>query len=395
MNLYRMNVLAVVIATLGVSSAWSQTTMGTGQIDHSNMPGMESMQPPAPVKAKPKPKPKPKPAAKPKQQSQPAQSDMPEMDHSNMPGMSKPAASEMPAMDRSKMDHSNMPGMDKPADGKPAMDHSAMGHGSQPSAKQEMAGMDHGEMKMQGGPAPADARDPHMYSGGTTLDTGAYALPPSERLRLADEHMFGGVLVDRLERGYTRDGNSTAYDAQAWFGNPYNRLVLKAEGEVSKGKLQESRTEALWGHAIATFWDTQLGVRIDNGVGPDRGWLAFGVQGLAPYWFEVDATAYVGDQGRTAFRLGAEYELLLTQKLILQPRVELNMYGKSDTGRGIGSGLAETQAGVRLRYEFSRQFAPYIGVERASKFGQTADLAREDGEKSGVTRWVAGVRFWF
>lgn len=178
-------------------------------------------------------------------------------------------------------------------------------------------------------------------------------------------------------------------------GGAYNRLVIKAEGEVSNGKLQESRTEVLWGHAIATFWDTQLGVRVDNGVGPDRGWLAFGVQGLAPYWFEVDATAYVGDQGRTAFRLGAEYELLLTQKLILQPRVELNMYGKSDTGRGIGSGLAETQAGVRLRYEFSRQFAPYIGVERASKFGQTADLAREDGEKSGVTRWVAGVRFWF
>lgn len=418
MNGYRMNVLAMALATLGVSSAWAEATMETGQMDHSNMPGMvmpgmKNMQP-APAKAKPKP------TAKPKSQSQPAQSGMPEMDHSkmdhsNMPGMDKPAAnempamdhsnmpgmgqqpaaSEMPAMDHSKMDHSNMPGMDKPADGKPAMDHSAMDHGSQPGAKQEMAGMDHGDMKMQGGPAPADARDPHMYSGGTTLDTGAYALPPSERLRLADEHMFGGVLVDRLERGYTRDGNSTAYDSQAWFGNAYNRLVIKAEGEVSKGELQESRTEVLWGHAIATFWDTQLGVRFDNGVGPDRGWLALGVQGLAPYWFEVDATAYVGDQGRTAFRLGAEYELLLTQKLILQPRIELNVYGKSDAERGIGSGLSETQAGLRLRYEFSRQFAPYVGVERASMFGKTADLARAEGEKTGETRWVAGVRFWF
>ena len=398
MNGYRMKVLAVALATLGVSSAWAQATIEIGQVDHSNMPGMEmpgmkNMQP-APVKVKPKP------AAKPKVQSQPAQSGMPEMDHSkmdhsNMPGMGQPAASEMPAMDHSKMDHSKMPGMDKSVEGKPAMDHSAMGHGSQPGAKQEMAGMDHGDMKMQGGPAPSDARDPHMYAGGTTLDTGAYALPPSERLRLADEHMFGGLLVNRLERGYTRDGNSTAYDSQAWFGNAYNRLVVKAEGEVSKGKLQESRTEVLWGHAIATFWDTQLGVRVDNGVGPDRGWLAFGVQGLAPYWFEVDATAYVGDQGRTAFRLGAEYELLLTQKLILQPRIELNVHGKSDAERGIGSGLSETQAGLRLRYEFSRQFAPYVGVERASKFGKTADLARAEDEKTGETRWVAGVRFWF
>ena len=171
--------------------------------------------------------------------------------------------------------------------------------------------------------------------------------------------------------------------------------MIKAEGEVAKGKLQEARTELLWGHAIATFWDTQLGVRYDSGVGPDRGWLAFGVQGLAPYWFEVDATAYAGENGRTALRLGAEYELLLTQKLILQPRIELNLYGKSDVERGIGSGLSEAQTGLRLRYEFTRQFAPYIGVERVSKFGQTADIARDEGEKSAVTRWVAGVRFWF
>jgi len=275
------------------------------------------------------------------------------------------------------------------------MDHSTMGHGDQPAASQGMAGMAHGDMQMQGGSAPPDARDPHAYSGGNTLDTGDYALPPSQRLRLADEHKLGGVLIDRLERSYGENSNSTAYDAQAWYGSTYNRLVVKAEGDVSKGKVQEARTELLWGHAIATFWDTQLGVRVDNGVGPDRGWLAFGVQGLAPYWFEVDATAYVGDQGRTAFKLGAEYELLLTQKLILQPRVELKVYGKSDTERRLGSGLAESQAGLRVRYEFTRQFAPYIGIERTSKYGQTAKLAREEGEKDGETRWVAGVRFWF
>lgn len=255
--------------------------------------------------------------------------------------------------------------------------------------------MDHGSMNMQGGPAPADARDPHAYSNGLTLESGPYALPGPRQLRLSDEHRFGAVLVDRLERVHTKDGNATAYDAQAWFGGTYDRLVLKAEGDVAKGKLEEARTEVLWGHAVAPFWDTQLGVRQDSGAGPDRTWLAVGIQGLAPYWFDVDATAYVGGAGRTALRLSGEYELLLTQRLILQPRMEVNLYGRRDEARGLGSGLADAAAGLRLRYEFSRQFAPYVGVEWAGKFGQTADFARAEGQRTRETRYVAGVRLWF
>ncbi len=296
------------------------------------------------------------------------------MDHAQHQGAPSPDAARPPAAQ----------------DAMPAMD-----HGSPPAPQQGTAAMDHGEMDMQGGSAPPDARDPHAYSGGYTLDSGKYALPGPRQLRLADEHSFGSLLVDRLERVDTREGNATAYEAQAWFGRNYDRVVIKAEGDYGQGKLQEARTELLWGHAIATFWDTQLGVRYDSGVGPDRGWLAFGVQGLAPYWFEVDAAAYVGDKGRTAFRLGAEYELLLTQKLVLQPRLEINAYGKGDAALGIGSGLSDGVAGLRLRYEFTRQFAPYVGVERAGKFGKTADLARAAGEKTDETRWVAGVRFWF
>ena len=257
------------------------------------------------------------------------------------------------------------------------------------------ATMDHGSMNMQGGPAPADARDPHAYSNGLTLESGPYALPGPRQLRLSDEHAFGSVLLDRLERVYTKDGNATAYDAQAWFGGTYDRLVLKAEGDVAKGKLEEARTEVLWGHAIASYWDTQLGVRQDSGTGPDRTWLAFGIRGLAPYWFDVDATAYVGSSGRTALRLSGEYELLLTQRLILQPRMEVNLYGQRDEARGLGSGLADAAAGLRLRYEFSRQFAPYVGVEWAGKFGQTADFARAEGQRTRETRYVAGVRLWF
>ncbi|GIX22459.1 MAG: hypothetical protein KatS3mg121_1242 [Gammaproteobacteria bacterium] len=255
--------------------------------------------------------------------------------------------------------------------------------------------MDHGSMNMQGGPAPADARDPHAYSNGLTLESGPYALPGPRQLRLSDEHAFGSVLLDRLERVYTKDGNATAYDAQAWFGGTYDRLVLKAEGDVANGKLEEASTELLWGHAISAYWDTQLGVRQDSGTGPDRTWLAFGFQGLAPYWFEVDATAYVGSSGRTALRLEGEYELLLTQRLILQPRMEVNLYGQRDEARGLGSGLADAAAGLRLRYEFSRQFAPYVGVEWAGKFGQTADFARAEGQRTRETRYVAGVRLWF
>lgn len=242
-------------------------------------------------------------------------------------------------------------------------------------------------MSMQGGAAPPDARDPHAYADG-------YDLGPL-KLRLADERSLGALLVDRLESVRTNDNSSAAYDLQAWYGRTYDRAVLKAEGDLDGGKTQEARTELLWGHAIATFWDTQLGLRYDSGVGPNRNWLAFGVQGLAPYWFELGATGYVGENGHTALRFDAEYELLFTQKLILQPRLEANFYGKSDTERGLGSGLSDATAGLRLRYEIRRRFAPYVGVEWARKYGQTADSARAAGEDASESRLVAGLRFWF
>jgi copper resistance protein B len=312
---------------------------------------------------------------------------------------SSPAPEAMPGMAGMKgMDHSKMGNAAAAAadDAMPAMP--AMAGASQPTgsgADKGMGAMDHGKMQMQGGSAPADARDPHAYSGGTTLDDGPYALPVAQRLRLADEHNFASVLFNRFERSYGKSSNATAYDAQAWFGSDYDRLVVKAEGEVSRGKVESARTEILWGHAVATYWDTQLGARFDSGAGPDRSWLAFGVQGLSPYWFEVDAAAYVGNGGRTAVRLGAEYEILLTQKLVLQPRAEVNFYGKDDVARGVGSGLSDGVVGLRLRYEINKQFAPYFGVERTVKFGKTADIARGAGERIGDTRWVAGLRFWF
>ncbi|ENE1251339.1 copper resistance protein B [Stenotrophomonas maltophilia] len=277
----------------------------------------------------------------------------------------------------------------------PAADPHA-GHATSASGSTAAPAMDHGNMQMQGGSAPPDARDPHGYSNGLTLGSGDYAVPGVPRLMLADEHRFFSLRGETLERRFTRKGDdSTAYDLQAWYGTTYNKSVVKAEGDIANGKLEESRTELLWGHAVAPYWDTQLGVRVDNGEGPSRQWLAFGIQGLAPYWFELEATGYVGSGGRTALRVEGSYELLLTQRLILEPRAELQFYGKDDPERGIGKGLAEASAGLRLRYEFSRQFAPYIGVERAGSFGRTADYVRAEGGRAQQTRWVAGVRFWF
>lgn len=286
---------------------------------------------------------------------------------------------------------------------KPEMDHSQMDHGKRdhgppsgtaPAAAQDMGGMDHGSM--QGGAPPPDARDPHAYSGGYSLGAGAYALPGGRQLRLADEHRFGSFLADRFEAVRGDDDDAfTVYDVLAWYGGDYERLWFKSDGEVNGGRLEDARSELLWGHAIAAYWDAQLGVRYDSGEGPDRGWLAVGVQGLAPYWFEVEATVYLGEQGRTALRLEAEYELLFTQRLILQPRLEASFYGRRDAERQRGSGLSSLEAGLRLRYEIRRELAPYIGIERVARYGETADLVRAAGEDPKDTRLVAGVRFWF
>lgn len=250
-------------------------------------------------------------------------------------------------------------------------------------------------VKTQGGAAPPDARDPHAWSDGYVLGSGDYALAGTQQLRLGDEHNFGSLLVDRFERVSTAEAISTAYDLQAWYGRDYDRLALKAEGDYADGTLHDARTELLWSHAVAAYWDTQVGLRHDSGTGPARNWLALGIQGLAPYWFELGASAYLGSDGRAALRLSAEYEWLLTQRLILQPRVEATLHGKRDEARGLGSGLTDAVAGLRLRYEFSRQFAPYLGVEWAGRYGETADLARAAGEPTDETRWMAGIRFWF
>ena len=334
------------------------------------------------------------------------------MDHSQTKGMNHgepkgPAPmqgmdhSQMKGMDHDDMKHlGSMPGMDhnqmKAPGAMEGMDHSKM-QGLQRRSKQgssAMPGMEHGEMKgmgsMQGGSAPPDARDPDAYSDGLPLTM----LPGMD---MADNDPYGQLLLDQFEGYRGNDGKAgIRLDAQAWYGTDLNKLWLKAEGSYSESRLGATRTEVLYNRAFAPYFGWQVGARHDfGGGGPGRNWAAFGIQGLAPYWFDVEATAYVGPAGRTALRLEAEYDLRITQRLVLQPDVELKLFGSDDPERGIGSGLSGTELGLRLRYEITRKFAPYIGVSWGRKFGNTADFARRAGEPVGESRIVAGIRLWF
>jgi copper resistance protein B len=298
----------------------------------------------------------------------------------------------MQAMDHGSMDHGAMEGMHQGS--MDAMDQGSM----QGMERSSMQGMDHGSSQgtldmpmgpMQGGNPPAGARDPD-YSDGT-----GYGPTQGLGMAMEDSPRFTKVLLDQLETFHGKDGNGQRWDAEGWYGDDYDKLWLRTEGERTGGELEDGNLEALWNHTVATFWTTQLGVRADVGRGPNRTWAAFGIQGLAPYWFEVEATGYVGPAGRTAARVRAEYELFLTQRLILQPELEANLYGTRDPARRLGAGLSDGELGLRLRYEIRREFAPYIGVVWVRRFGGTADFARADGEGILDRQWVAGFRIWF
>lgn len=214
-------------------------------------------------------------------------------------------------------------------------------------------------------------------------------------MQMDDTARTGMVLLDQLEWRDSAEGSAAVWEAEGWYGGDYDKVWLRTEGERVDGTTQNARADLLWDRVVARWWSVQAGAREDFGQGPARTWAAIGVQGLAPYWFNTEATFYVGDAGRTAFRLKMEYELLLTQRLILQPEGEANLYGKSDPARQLGSGLSDLEIGLRLRYEVRRQFAPYVGLVWSRNFGGTAAFVREAGGSARDVQLVAGVRAWF
>lgn len=222
-------------------------------------------------------------------------------------------------------------------------------------------------------------------------------MPEDEMIDLMgmdDTDALGAVRFDQLEWRQIDNVDALLWDAQGWYGNDYNKLWIKSEGERVRGDVEASN-EVLWDRLFTRWWNMQAGVRHDIGEGPSRTWAAFGIQGLAPHWFELEATAYVGEEGRTALRVTGEYELLLTQRLILQPKLEFNLYSKSDVANGIGSGLSDSELGLRLRYEFRREFAPYIGLAWTRFYGNTAEVARAANHDTNEVQWLAGIRWWF
>ncbi|MBB1472005.1 copper resistance protein B [Luteimonas sp. MC1782] len=203
------------------------------------------------------------------------------------------------------------------------------------------------------------------------------------------------VLLDHFEITDSDDGRGQRVEGEAWYGTDTDRLWLRAGVERDGGRTHHADAELLYGRSIGPWWDVVAGVRQDFEPGPSRTWGAIGIQGLAPGRFEVAATAYVGASGRTAAHLQLEYDLLLTNRLVLQPALGAWVHGEDDAARRIGSGLSSTETGLRLRYEVHRQFAPYIGIVRERRHGRSAELRRAAGADGDETQWVAGVRWWF
>ncbi len=228
----------------------------------------------------------------------------------------------------------------------------------------------------------------HAYEPAGTPDDWPSSIP--------DTKHFGMIMSDRLERGFADEGDSYVWDLQGWYGGDFNRLWVKTEGEgLESESPEEAELQLLYSKMVAPFWDWQVGVRHDFSPDPERSHLVMGVQGVAPYEFEVDSALFVSDEGDVTARLEAEYDLRITQRLILQPRLELNGAFSEISAIGIGKGLNGVEAGLRLRYEFRREFAPYVGVSRRRLHGDTADFARDDGEPTSVTSFVVGFRMWF
>ncbi|MBZ6379935.1 hypothetical protein B5C34_13980 [Pacificimonas flava] len=271
------------------------------------------------------------------------------------------------------------------------MDHEAMDHGA----------MDHAQMghdrpaasAAEAGPPPRAFEGPEHAAD---LIWGEARMAPARQQvwRNNGEARFGTLMAERLE---ARIGEEEAYlwDVQAWYGGDLDRLMLKSEGEGSwNGELESAEVQALWSHAIGPFFDLQLGARYDAAP-RDRTYAVAGVQGLAPYMFEVDAALFLSDSGDLTGRVEAEYDQRLTQRLVLQPRLEANLAAQNVPELGIGAGLSSVEAGLRLRYELAREFAPYIGVGYEARLGETADLARQEGEDPSGFVGLVGLRAWF
>lgn len=266
------------------------------------------------------------------------------------------------------------------------MDHSQMDHST----------MDHSRMEQGAAlhhPATTPADAPREPIPPLTDADRAAAFPTIDHGAMMHASAVNSLLlVERLEHWDGRDGNGQAWEVTGWLGTDLDRLWLRSEGERAAGRTEAADLELLYGRSVSPWWDVLVGVRQQLRPRYSRSWAAFGIQGLAPYKFETSATLYVGSGGQVMANAEVEYEVLLSNRLILQPLLEASLAARNEPQRGIGRGLNKIETGLRLRYEFSRRFAPYIGVSHERLYGDAADFADHSRRD---TRWVAGVRMWF
>ena len=203
------------------------------------------------------------------------------------------------------------------------------------------------------------------------------------------------ILGERLESRLHEGEASAVWEGQGWIGKDLRRLWVKTEGHIEDGDTEEGELQLLYSRAVSPFWDIQAGLRHDFAPDPSRNYAVLGLQGLAPYWFELDAAAFLSEEGDASARLEAEYELRFTQRLILQPRAEFNYAFHEDPEIALGKGMSGVHLGLRLRYELRREFAPYIGVEWERAYGGSADFLRRAGEPRERFSFIAGIRFWY
>lgn len=356
--------------------------------DHSmhDMSGMSMT--PAKQAAKPKPKPKPtapaprrrQPAAKPASAAPAKPAPLPSgHEGHDMGGMGMLMG---PAQSVPAQDNGAMPGMDMPAD----------------HAGHDMAAMSSGEpvgTDLPAGSAPAPSPPTDHYAD---RQFAAADMTHARNMMMRENggQTIATVMFNLAEYQARKGRDGYRWDGEAWLGGDINRLTIKSEGEgVLRQGVEAAEVQALYSRAVGPYFNLQAGVRHDFKPGPSRTYAVIGFEGLAPYWFEVEGAAFLSDKGDVLGRLEGYYDQRITQRLVLQPRVELNLSAQDVPENRIGAGLSSAELGLRLRYEITRQFAPYVGVSYEAKTGQTARYARSDGDDPTTTSFVAGVRIWF
>jgi copper resistance protein B len=300
---------------------------------------------------------------------------MPAMNARAMPGMNMGNSSSTPKAD-------DMQGMDMSGD------HAGHDMGA-------MQGMEMTGTALPAGNAPAP-KPPMDHFADRQFPAAEMAQSRTAMMHEQGGQSFAQVMFNLAEVQVRQGRDGYRWDGEAWFGGDINRLTIKSEGEgVFRRGVESAEIQALYSRAIGPYFNLQAGIRHDFQPSPSRTYATIGFEGLAPYWFEVEGAAFLSDKGDVLGRLEGYYDQRLTQRLVLQPRVELNLSAQDIPENRIGSGLVDAELGLRLRYEITRQFAPYIGVSYEAKTGKTADYARADGEDPTTTSLVAGVRIWF